>query len=804
MIYLITGRQDQYEWVDKSKDVEFAKGKDFRNWITGYENKIQLDTETNIVEGMYGWKGHLEGKTKKFVLDLDEDGNRVPSKRECYVVQIGDFEGQDQWIFDVPSLKSAQKSAMLLGFTCENEKLVHNFLFDYGVVKWNFGIDMKNATCTFMMSKATSTGLKVGEDLPAGYNSFAGCVSRYLGIDISKAAQTSFTGEPMTADQIKYAAIDVTLLGPLYPFLQAEVVRWGVENVVTLESSLARSYGDAMCENLYLDPVPWTKNMEWQFQEVDRIELEFYDLMFEYFYEECRELNFIQKDDEYKFNWRSTTKKKALLRKVYPDMPDSCTTVKGYKEYYKVLQDLDDPKIDLRIMSWLTERNYEEIETYFVVNHRDFLETIDIFYPKDKVLMNLKSPDQKLLLFRLINPAIESTDKEVLPKLNHPLSKMMMEYNKVSKMSTSYGQNFLDAISPDGMFRVKNFTQILNTGRSSMSMLQLLPGQKTYRNPFTPNHPVTGVRDDGHKWVVVGADYASQEAVVAAVFCNEKMLLEAIGAGCDFHSTCASLMFPDKWRELGGDPKPMGKPKDPILLKLRGDSKAVSFGLFYGKTAIGLGNSLDIPATTADLIELFEMEYIMYLEANEESYNKFYPNYKSGRNTKGAKHEWIKQEHKAGFFLPEEVTADDLIDRFYDTFPNINSYLKGVADQAVKDQFIKTPDPIGRVRRFPYPEHSGDESAIKRAAMNMPIQGASANMTKWAICLLKNYIEENDLSHKMKFCLPLHDEVRYICHEEFADEALKIIIDKMEEAAELILGNRLLKAEGEITDVWEK
>ena len=93
---------------------------------------------------------------------------------------------------------------------------------------------------------------------------------------------------------------------------------------------------------------------------------------------------------------------------------------------------------------------------------------------------------------------------------------------------------------------------------------------------------------------------------------------------------------------------------------------------------------------------------------------------------------------------------------------------------------------------------------IKNWKLTKQIQGASANMTKYAICLIKNYIEEHDLSHKFKFCLPLHDEVRYICWEEFAEEALEIIIDKMEEAAEYILGNTLLKAEGEITEVWQK
>jgi hypothetical protein len=77
-------------------------------------------------------------------------------------------------------------------------------------------------------------------------------------------------------------------------------------------------------------------------------------------------------------------------------------------------------------------------------------------------------------------------------------------------------------------------------------------------------------------------------------------------------------------------------------------------------------------------------------------------------------------------------------------------------------------------------------------------------MTKYAICLIKRYIETNNLQDKLKFVLPLHDEIRYICRKDFAEEGLNIVVKKMEEAAEFILSNKLLKAEGEITEVWEK
>ena len=579
MIYLVTNRKKEYPYLDLDVEIKFADVEKFLSWWDISGETIQLDTETNIVQGMYGWKGHLKGKNKDFVEELDEAGNRIPCKRECYVVQIGDVEGKDQWIFDIPEASPEMLQALDAVFRSNVQKLIHNGLFDYTVVKWCFGVDMRNIRDTFLMSQILTTGLKVGDDLPKGYHSLAGCANRILGIDLSKTEQTGFTGAAMTREQIEYAAIDVTILGAIHESLDKDIDAWDLENVVQLECALLRPYGDSMCENLYLDPVMWTKTMHEQQAEVIRIEAEFYELMREHFLQECIEDGFIQGSDAYNFTWSSPKMKKEILQYLYPDMPKNISTVKDYEKYLKSI--LEDGSYEGRshiYIQALLNRNFEIIENYLIGGHRKWLLDKNIYVPKDTILINLNSPAQKLILFQHIDPNIVSTDKDVISKMKHPLATKLKEYNKATKMATSYGQNFLDSINPDGMMRVGGYKQILNTGRSSMDRYQLLPSSSTYRSPFKPNHPVTDVRPDGKKWVLVGADYASQEAVVAATFCNETKLMEAIAEGCDFHSTCASLMFPEEWVRLGGDPKPKGKPENKILNDFRGKSKAVSFG----------------------------------------------------------------------------------------------------------------------------------------------------------------------------------------------------------------------------------
>ncbi len=814
MIKLITQRKAWYKSLPlKENDIEISTPKEFLEWFDNNEDPIQLDTETNIIEGMFGWQGHLKGIGKVFVPDLDEDGNRIPAIRECYVVQVGDKNNTIQWVFDVPGLNSEDLHALDVMFKSDIPKIIHNALFDYTVVAWCFDVRMNKLKDTYLMTEILHAGYEIGLDVQRGYNSLAGLVKQYKGIDVSKEAQTTFTGDPMSIEQLIYAASDVKYLGDIYDELLNKILADGLNNVMALENSLVRAYGNTMLDNFYLDPTEWQVNIDYNLKVKTQAEKDFHSLMREYFEDECKELGLINKQDEYLFNWRSSTKKFSILHHLYPNMPKAYKKVSEYKDYLELIEeDEDNTDENPKYLNWLLDKDYESLEEHLIIKHSKFLEEQEIFIPANKVMINLNSPDQKLSLFKLLDPDITSTGKDIISKINHPLARKIQEYNKASKLHSSYGQNFLDCIDPDGQFRVKGYKQILATGRSAMNHLQLLPGVESFRSPFKPNHPETGTRDDGYVWKIVGADYASQEAAIAAVVCKEDTLVKAIEDGCDFHSTCASLMFPDKWKELGGDPYPKGKPKDKTLLKLRGDSKAVSFGLFYGKSAIGLGDTLQIPATTKDLIDAYPDKYRSFLDNNKEEYEEFYMVNNQGRDTQRSLMDFIKHEHKEGRFMEEVVTADDLIDRFFKTFPNIKRTLADYAITGVNTRRVRTPGPIGRLRYFPKSAvtlsdnemSSSEEGAIRRRSQNTPIQGCAADMSKYALCILNKYIEDNGLEDRMIISIMVHDEIQCIAREDFAEDAMNLLVDKMEEAARFILGSSLLKSEGAISDCWTK
>jgi DNA polymerase I-like protein with 3'-5' exonuclease and polymerase domains len=340
------------------------------------------------------------------------------------------------------------------------------------------------------------------------------------------------------------------------------------------------------------------------------------------------------------------------------------------------------------------------------------------------MLINFNSPEQTTKLFQLIDPTIESSGVEVVSKLDHPIATEFRKFSKAAKLVSSYGENFIDWVAPDGQIRVGGFNQILGTGRSSMKLFQLLPQDNNYRNCFQPNNPITGKRDDGHVWKMIGVDYSSQEICVVASFAGEESMLEALENGYDLHSISASLLFPDEWKRLGGEEKPKDKPrKDQVELnKFRNWSKSTSFGLFYGMSAVGLADVLGLPATTIELMDMFVDETAEFLLNNDEEYTLYCNEYKKGRKSKSSLKDFLKKCHEEGTYLGDVVTGDDLVQRFYRAYPKVRAFLLEKGETAKQLLHVRTPDDFGRIRFFDEPEHESGYGAIERAAMNMPIQ----------------------------------------------------------------------------------
>jgi len=790
MIHLITGREDKYNVNELlQNDIVISSASDFRNFIQS-QKSIQLDTETNVVRSLFTFKEkNPNDKTPHWI--LDENGQRIPVERELYVVQIGDYTGEEQWIFDITGLTGLKLKYLK---DCldnkELKKIIHNANFEYTIIKKTFGIDLNKIRDTMLMSKILKTGIET----PKGFHGLAGCVKRYFNIDISKEAQTTFSSDPMSVLQILYAATDVTLMGKLHDALQLEIEHWQLENTVKVECAYVRASSDAFYDNLYLDIPKWRELMAIKEQEIKDSEEELFSILRTEFLKQSEEVGFIQANDTYLFSWGSSKMKRDLMQLVYPDMPKDCTTLPAYKKYQAYLKS-NEEEVSTEVLDLYLKRNFEGLERYFINNHQQYLLDNGLFVPKGTININFNSPDQVLQLFRFIKPDLISVNKKNIPKVSHPLAKSYKNYKKVTKLYQSYGQNFIDACSYDGMLRVQNLNQIVNTGRISMALFQLLPQKGGYRECF--------YAEDG--WTICGIDYSSQELVVAGTISGEPVVLEALEKGWDMHSICASLMFPNEWAEAGEDPKPKGKPKSKKGDDLRSYSKRTSFGIMYGKSAIGLAEDLDLYANTDELFIEFEQELDGLIRTScQEEYAQFIEANHSNRDNKTARKAYIRYKRAKGEFMPDEITGDDLVQRFKNALPILNNYLSNNAESAKSKLFSRTNDILGRIRFFEKPENEKEASAIFREAMNFPIQGSSAGMTKYACILIKNYVEDHNLQDKVKMLFAVHDEILTKVKLEFSEEWCKIKMKLMEDAGTFILDNHLQKAEGGCHVRWTK
>jgi DNA polymerase-1 len=163
--------------------------------------------------------------------------------------------------------------------------------------------------------------------------------------------------------------------------------------------------------------------------------------------------------------------------------------------------------------------------------------------------------------------------------------------------------------------------------------------------------------------------------------------------------------------------------------------------------------------------------------------------------------------------------AKNIIDSYFKAFPSIGKFLNTLASFGRKRGYIKTFGPYFRRRYFSNHEiainllSSSDYNSnkegkkimgqIERQSKNTPIQGTSADMVKRALCLIREYLVDNpELS--ILLVMTVHDQIDTICHKDIAEEwKLKFNLF-MEQAANESLPEKLLKAETNITEVWQK
>ncbi len=168
-----------------------------------------------------------------------------------------------------------------------------------------------------------------------------------------------------------------------------------------------------------------------------------------------------------------------------------------------------------------------------------------------------------------------------------------------------------------------------------------------------------------------------------------------------------------------------GIPVEQVTPQMRRSAKAVNFGIIYGISSFGLGKDLGISAKK----------------------------------------------------------AKDYIDKYFETYSDVKKYMDENVERAKKDGYITTLFGRRRVINELKSSNYNVRSFGERAAMNMPLQGSSADIIKIAMINVFKKLTEQNL--RAKLVLQVHDELVIDCPEEEAEIVSEILKTEMENAVML-------------------
>ena len=319
----------------------------------------------------------------------------------------------------------------------------------------------------------------------------------------------------------------------------------------------------------------------------------------------------------------------------------------------------------------------------------------------------------------------------------HPIAEVYLNFKAAQKVTSTYGQNFLDLINPVTGRLHTSFNQIgTDTHRYSSGGgedKEVIPGKKVplvnlQNLPADAETRACFCAEKGNKWI--SADYSGEESVILANIAKDTAMIDLFTNGCgDLHSLVAKMVYPEELHDIPVEDVKKLRPD------LRKKAKAPEFTFAYGGDANTLIGRDHIPEEEARQIEA---------------------NYRKGFKGVAA---YQAYQRKIVMQLGYINTCPEVGYRAY-----IYDYdkLKATQNKFNKDFWdtyrrLKATDPTNPiVEEVRY--YFKRKSASERQSINYPIQSRASAIYKIAAVNLFNWVVREGLFGKVKFCVPVHDK----------------------------------------------
>ena len=133
-----------------------------------------------------------------------------------------------------------------------------------------------------------------------------------------------------------------------------------------------------------------------------------------------------------------------------------------------------------------------------------------------------------------------------------------------------------------------------------------------------------------------------------------------------------------------------------------------------------------------------------------------------------------------------EISRDEarqLINGFFETFPQVHDYMEQAKEQAREKGYVTTL--FGRRRYLPDIRSANGtvRGFAERNAINAPIQGTAADIIKVAMIHIYNRFKTEGIRSKM--ILQVHDELNFSVYPEEKERVEKIVLEEMQNAFQM-------------------
>ena len=132
--------------------------------------------------------------------------------------------------------------------------------------------------------------------------------------------------------------------------------------------------------------------------------------------------------------------------------------------------------------------------------------------------------------------------------------------------------------------------------------------------------------------------------------------------------------------------------------------------------------------------------------------------------------------------------ASQFIKTYFDKYRGVADYLESTKQQARQRGYVETM--LGRRRYIPDINNSNGQirMAAERMAINMPIQGTAADITKLAMIMVQREMDRRGLGQEGSGCrmlLQVHDELVFEVPVDAIEEMKQLVLEVMPKALKL-------------------